>query len=366
MSTVLVIDDEELFRQTTALALQRKGFLTLEAPDGRAGCDLASRRLPDLVLCDLHMEPMNGYATLETLRKQPATATIPFILMTGMGDDRTMRQGMNLGADDFLAKPFNAAQLCDAVNARLRKQRELRQAAEKKLADLRANLSLALPHELFTPLNGIFGLAEILTTCADTLSPEEVADTGKTILQSAERLHRLTQNFLLYGQLEMLATDPAGQQALRSKSTPHLGPVLEARARLSARQAGREADLVLELADAAAALAQDMAEKIAGELLDNAFKFSAPGQPVQVSLAVEGPACVLRVRDCGCGLSAAHIAAIGAYAQFDRQSREQQGSGLGLAIARRVAELHGGSLAIESEPGAGATVIVKLPLPPGN
>src|SRR6185295_12086564 len=194
-----VIDDEEVFRHVTALTLQRKGFEITEAPNGQQGAELARRDLPDLILCDLNMEPLDGYATLETLRRDPVTATIPFILMTGMGGGNTMRKGMDLGADDFLEKPFNAEKLHRAVNARIRKQQTLRQSAEKKLADLRANLALALPHEMMTPLNGIFGLAQLLSTEAETLTRAEVAEFGTTILQSAERLYSTVQNFLLYG-----------------------------------------------------------------------------------------------------------------------------------------------------------------------
>ena len=148
MSRILLIDDEELFRQVTALALQHRGFEISEARGGEQGAEMARRELPDLVLCDLHMQPVDGYATLHALREDPATATIPFILMTGMGDRTTMRHGMEQGADDFLEKPFNPDQLFKAVNARLQKQQTLRQSAEKKLADLRANLTLALPHEM--------------------------------------------------------------------------------------------------------------------------------------------------------------------------------------------------------------------------
>src|SRR5881394_1281721 len=155
MSKVLVIDDEELFREATVCALQRRGFDAHEAPDGAVGAELARRLLPDVIVCDINMARMDGYAVLESLRQEPSTATIPFILMTGLGDPETMRRGMNLGADDYLTKPFTSAQLYSAVDARLKKNQVLRANAERKLADLRANLSLALPHEMITPLNGI-------------------------------------------------------------------------------------------------------------------------------------------------------------------------------------------------------------------
>jgi signal transduction histidine kinase len=363
MSRILVIDDEEVFRQVMVLTLRRKGFEISEAPDGEQGAELAHRQLPDLILCDLNMEPIDGYATLERLRNDPATATIPFILMTGMGDRDTMRQGMDLGADDFLEKPFKPEQLFKAVSARINKQQTLRQSAEKKLADLRANLTLALPHEMITPLNGIFGLAQLLSTEAETLKPAEVAEFGATILQSAERLHRTVQNFLLYGQLEMQAADPQSASALRAKQTDGLGAVLEERARHHAQRAGRAADLQVAVTDGRAAIAQDLFTKMADELIDNAFKFSRAGQAVSVSSAMANGGFTFSIADSGAGMSPEQIASVGAGTQFDRQKKEQQGAGLGLAIAGRIVELHGGNFSVQSQPGAGTTVTVSLPPP---
>lgn len=361
MQKILIIDDEAMFREATVCALQRKGFETVEAADGMEGAETARRLLPDLIICDVNMDRMDGYTLLETLRQEPATAAIPFILMTGMGDVESMRRGMNLGADDYLAKPFTAPQLFSAVEARLKKNQFLRQNAEKKLADLRANLSLALPHEMITPLNGIFGLAQILSTDAESLSPAEVAEFGTNILESAERLHRTVQNFLLYGQLEMMASDPQHATALRGKETGKLRELVETRARHFAQSATRAGDLQLELVDGSVKAAQDLFTKLVDELIDNAFKFSVAGTTVRVTTSPGNGEFVLCVADRGKGMTAEQIAGIGAYSQFNRKSNEQQGAGLGLAIARRIAELHGGRLDIESDPGTGTTVTVKLP-----
>jgi signal transduction histidine kinase len=362
MSKVLVIDDEELFRQATVCALQRKGFEAHEAPDGAAGAELARRLLPDVIVCDINMAKMDGYAVLESLRQEPSTATIPFILMTGMGDPDLMRRGMNLGADDYLTKPFTSAQLYSAVDARLKKNQVLRANAERKLADLRANLSLALPHEMITPLNGIFGLAQILSTAAQSLTSAEVAEYGTTILESAERLHHTVQNFLLYGQLEMKASDPSSIAALLERVTRDPRQIIEARARRLAGRFQRAGDLQFEAAQAAVAIGQDLFTKLLDELVENAFKFSTAGTPVRISGAAEESNYCLTVTDQGRGLDPAQVAAIGAYTQFDRKENEQQGSGLGLTIARRIADLHGGQLTLKSARQAGTTVHVKLPL----
>src|SRR5438445_2950648 len=215
MKIILVIDDEEWLRAIVQLDLTQKGYDVSEAGNGTKGIETARKELPDLILCDVNMEKMDGYRTLSTLRNEPATASIPFILMTGLADNAGMRQGMELGADDYLPKPFTIEALYAAVDARLKKAQTLRQEAERKLADLRDNLSLMLPHELRTPLNGILAYGEILSAESATLPPAEIAEMGQVIYHSGKRLERLIENFLIYGQLELLVADPQKMAALR-------------------------------------------------------------------------------------------------------------------------------------------------------
>src|SRR5881392_3455112 len=191
MKKILVIDDEEWLREMVQLALRQKGFEVVEAGDGAAGIELARQELPDLILCDVNMEKVDGYHTLSSLRSEPATASIPFILMTGLADHAGMRHGMELGADDYLPKPFTIDNLYAAVDARLKKVNVVRQEAEKRLADLRENISLMLPHELRTPLNGILAYGEILAADAASLPAHEVAEMGQVIRDSGKRLERL-------------------------------------------------------------------------------------------------------------------------------------------------------------------------------
>src|SRR5277367_3218049 len=208
MKKILVIDDEEWLREMMQLALKQRGFEVIEAANGNDGIEKARKELPDLILCDINMGKVDGYLTLSSLRGEAPTAAIPFILMTGLADSASMRHGMELGADDYLPKPFTTDALYAAVEARLKKSQALRDEAEKKLRHLRDNISLMMPHEMRTPLNGIISNAELLAQSAATLKPAEIAEIGQEIHTSSERLARLIENFLIYSQLEMIAADP--------------------------------------------------------------------------------------------------------------------------------------------------------------
>jgi two-component system, sensor histidine kinase and response regulator len=363
MNRILVIDDEAWLREMVQIALTHRGFDVLEAENGIAGVEKARQCVPDLILCDVNMERMDGYATLSALRNEVATASIPFILMTGLADNAGMRHGMELGADDYLPKPFTLDALYAAVEARLKKAQTLRQQAEQKLSALRDNLSLILPHELRTPLNGILAYGEILAADAPRLAPAEVAEMGQVICESGKRLERLIENFLIYAQLELLAGDPQKIAALRTKQLASPAAVIEERARVQARSAGREADLHLIVTNAPLAISEDYLRKIVDELVQNAFKFSEPGSAVRLEFSPEPSGARLVITDRGRGFSTEHIVRVGAYMQFDRKLHEQQGLGLGLSIAKRMIELHGGTLAIESQKGEKTQVTVRLPKP---
>jgi signal transduction histidine kinase len=361
MKKILVIDDEEWLREMMLLALRQRSFEVIEAENGERGIEIARKELPDLILCDVNMDKVDGYLTLSSLRSESATASIPFILMTGLADQAGMRHGMELGADDYLPKPFTIEALYAAVDARLKKAKTVREEAERKLADLRDNISMMLPHELRTPLNGILAYGEILVADAATIAPKDIADMGQVIYDSGKRLERLVENFLIYAQLELLNSDPQNLHSLLRKQTQSPAPIIEQQAREQAALAKRPNDLVLELANVPMPISDEYLAKIVEELVQNAFKFSSANTPVRVTVADSDNNVALTISDHGRGFSTEHITKVGAYMQFDRKMHEQQGLGLGLTIVRRLTELHGGTLAIQSQKGSGTTMTLKLP-----
>ena len=127
MTTILVIDDDPTVRSLILKLLKAEGFDGVGAEDGRAGVQLAQVHEPDLIICDIMMPECNGHEVLQQLRQDPVTATIPFIFLSARADRTDLRQGMELGADDYLVKPFKRAELVGAISARLAKQSAITQ-----------------------------------------------------------------------------------------------------------------------------------------------------------------------------------------------------------------------------------------------
>ncbi len=358
MSKILVIEDEATVRANFVELLQEEGFQALGAGNGEQGVTLAQQYRPDLIVCDVMMPGLDGFGVLTALRQDIETAPIPFIFLTAKTDKADLRQGMNLGADDYLTKPVSRIELLKAVNIRLEKQATLNIHFEKKLDELRGNLARSLPHEFFAPLTVILMSSELLL---EEASPEQSQVLGR-IHKAAERLQRLIQNFLLYAELEIIVTDPEKIKALQSGRSETFRGIVVAVARQRARSGGREADLQIEMEEGGVRIGEERLEKLVEELVDNAFKYSQPGTPVVIKSQPSGEGrLTLSIENKGRGLSAEQISNVGAYMQFDRKFYEQQGSGLGLALTQRIAQLHGGELSIESVPGDYTIVRVTLP-----
>ncbi len=362
MTRVLVIDDEDAIRQMIVHSLKKHDFDASGTASSVEGIELARKQLPELIICDVRMELVNGYQMLTAIRNDPVTSSIPFILITADQSRSGMRQGMELGADDYLEKPFTPAELVGAVNARLQKHRALLQQAESKLEELRAQLSTALPHELHTPLNGILGYADILRKQFAELEPIEVSQMAERIYKNGKRLHRLVENFLIYAQLEVLKADNHKIESLSKIHMSNVGKLVDTMARQKAYESARSDDLQLHLTDAEIAISSDYFSKIFEELFDNALRYSKKGSLIHVQTNIQGSEFLLHIKDQGRGMTAEQLQNIGAYRQFERKIYEQQGSGLGMTVAKRLIELHGGTLRVESEYGSGTSLTVTLPL----
>jgi signal transduction histidine kinase len=355
MKKILVIEDQETLRNEICDWFVFEGFQVIHAADGNEGIRLALENLPDLILCDIMMPGADGHEVLAQLKKHEATSLIPFIFITALAERTQLRLGMGAGADDYITKPFTREEMLQAVNVRIRRSEEISERAEESLQELRTNLITSLPHELRTPLNGILGFGQLLKNHADSFAPEEIPEIGERIYESAMRLFRLIQNYLLYAQLELKKSGPEAVYRLEKSNS-----ITEQMAKKKADQYNRQADLDVQLEKAVVFISELEFTKVVEELTDNAFKFSKPGQKVMIRSFVSNGRYHLRIEDQGIGIKAEDVKRIGAFMQFERIMNEQQGFGLGLIISRRIVELFNGDFNIQGHPGSGTAVEISF------
>jgi len=119
---VLIIEDNDDIREGTAEVLELAGYETFSAKHGKSGVEMALQHMPDIILCDIMMPELDGYGVLYLLNKNPKTASIPFIFITAKTERADMRKGMEMGADDYLTKPFDDIELFKAIESRFKKK----------------------------------------------------------------------------------------------------------------------------------------------------------------------------------------------------------------------------------------------------
>lgn len=357
--TILIIEDDARWRTWIETHLAEAGHTVHTAVDGLAGLELAAKVRPEIILCDIEMPRLNGFGVLEALRQQPGLSDIPLIFLTSRNSRVDQRKGMVLGADDYITKPFTREELLAGIAGVLAKRETLSDRLRHYTEEYRRELAAPWAHELLTPLNGILGIASMLEAEPGAVSQTELRELARAIHQSARRQQMLARKLVQYFQLEQLKeygwSDPTAAVEAGSGIEDEMLGVAE--------RAGRSADLHLACTAAVVAISPQWLRAAAGELADNAFKFSPKGTAVMVTAGVVDGLYRIEVTDQGPGMTAEERAGIAAFRQFDRAKREQQGLGLGLAITRTIARLHRGSLSLEPRSdGPGLRAMVELPL----
>jgi two-component system, sensor histidine kinase and response regulator len=363
MTKILVIEDEALTRNVIVETLQWSGFTTITADNGRIGLQLAQEELPDLIICDVSMPEIDGFELLSLLKQDQKTVNIPFIFLTAQAGFRQSRQGMNLGADDYLPKPFDLEELNRTIKTQLNKKAARKKEQLTQLNELCVNITGSLPQELHTSLNGILGTTELLLTLDDSIDYDDRRELLEVINDSAQRLQCLTENFWFYTRLVLIHKDQDKLKQLRGERlSSNVKGIVESITKSLAKQWQRKDDLQLNLETADLSIAETDFQKIVYELVDNACKFSPPGKPIQINSQSQKGNLTLTVNDQGKGMTAEQIANIGAFRQFDRHKYEQQGLGLGLVIVKLLVELYHGKFIIASTPNIGTSIEISLPI----
>ncbi len=363
MTCILVIEDDPAIRENIAETLEYEGYDVLQADNGSTGVECALRAFPDLILCDVMMPKLDGYGVLAALRSEPSTSTIPFIFLTAKAEWQAVRKGMDLGADDYLAKPHTMPELLAAVHTRLEKRHSIERIHQQSVEALNRNLIRMLPHELRTPLNAILGNAQLMRSDYERLNKQDVQQMGEEIFAASERLQHVIENYFLYAQTELLQRDATRMKIIAEQRVEMPGVLIREVVSAKARQYRRENDIMVQTDNIEICMMAESLWKIVEELVDNALKFSLSGSEIQIIGHSERGTYLLQVRDQGRGMTPDQLKQVGLNVQFERDLYEQQGVGLGLVLAQQLTQLYGGALKIVSEPGGGTTVSVDLMRP---
>jgi signal transduction histidine kinase len=376
---VLIVDDERRNAELLKVMLLPEGYVLLTATSGEDALALLADQQPDLILLDVMMPGMDGYQVATRIKQNPATNNIPVIMLTALDDRNARMLGLNAGAEDFLTKPVDRAELCVRVRNLLRLKAygdklrvahaalatALTEASEARLMAEHANNAKtqflrAMSHELRTPLNAISGYTEILEMgIRGTVNPAQVKDLGR-IKRASAYLLRLINDVLTIARLE-------GARPLHLVSIA-VNPVLSEVESLCILQA-KANGLELEVAECGreifACADAERFQQILLNLVTNAVKFTPKGGGINVTCDDDSGVVRVRVQDTGVGVRMLDLERVfEPFVQIDRHltTETQQGVGLGLSISRELARAMSGDLTLDSVEGVGSTFTLTLPI----
>jgi two-component system, sensor histidine kinase and response regulator len=369
MTKILVIEDESILGSEVVEWLTLEGYDAIGAEDGMQGVATAFRELPDLIICDITMPYLDGHGVLLEVRAHSATADIPFIFVTARASYEDIRTGMELGADDYLTKPFTRVELLHAIQARLDKQAVLerkrgdearywQEALEQERAQrlLKTKLVAMFSHDFRNPLTLVMSSNSLLRDYSDRLDEERRLMHFNRVESAVRQLLHMLDDMMFVAQMETGNLDFQPEQL-------EIGALLGTIVEDFQGMHNETHQVVYECHFHEAAMAdRRLLRQITGNLISNAIKYSPHGSEVRVVVEQHGDTCVLTVRDQGIGIPEADQARL--FDAFQRASNvgNVKGTGLGLAIVKQAVDLHQGSLEIDSKVGAGTTMIVRLPL----
>lgn len=368
-TTILLVDDDDEIRTTATMILALEGYHVVVSKDGQEALQLLTegKCAPQLIISDISMPRMDGYAFFEAIRQIPALRAIPFIFLTAFGSRRHIHLGRELGVDDYLVKPFEPSELIASVRSRLGRAQEMRQQAHNELDSVRRMLVQLLSHELRTPLTYITGGFELLADVLSQQSEQEEIGTSINLIRSgAQRLLRLAEQVVTYTEL----TSGFAQKQLDAFG--ERVPIVEivenaiAAAYPELRAHNAQIETTYEINDKVEVHGLPRLLTMAvQEIIRNAVTFSPQGSLIRLRARSEGQFVLLSIADQGCGIEANDLESVWeVMAQSERERREQQGVGMGLPIVRQIMRLHGGEASLESQLGQGTTVTLRFPISP--
>lgn len=364
---VLIVENDIALQKGVTALLEMAGYQVSQASDGLEGLNLLKvmASLPDLIVSDIGMPNMDGFEFLNAVRAQPEWLTIPFIFMSAKDEKEDIRSGKLHGADDYLTKPFEFRDLLVAVQSALNRREQLGALQASEMEALRQQILKVLNHEFRTPLSYIVAYADLMASTPSFKHSEELRQYISGILEGSERLSRLIESFLSLAELES-GTSAKIFEARRTVISDLSGMIEQIIEAVSPKAGAKGVNVHLAAHDPLPPILGDQIylELALRHLIDNAVKFS-PAQKdavVSVSLLSDQQYVVIAICDQGAGIPASEQRRLfEVFYQIDRNRHEQQGTGAGLAIARQVAVLHGGQIAVESEPGKGSCFLFRIP-----
>jgi two-component system sensor histidine kinase/response regulator len=377
--SILIVDDNTRNIQLIGTMLKDAGYLIGFALDGRQALNLLEKENQyELILLDYNMPVMNGFDTCIAIRAIPALHEVPIIFLTASVDSESIVTGFDIGAQDYVIKPFNSKELLVRIKTQLELKRskeilknintsletqvrertiELTQALNKLaiLDNTKRDFLLLISHEMRTPLSGILGFAEIIQ---EITSKDKIKEFVDPLVVSIKRLMKFSETALSVTELKAKETF---KNFKKKQITEFLDGVVHA-TKEKLIQKNLKIELQADSINAEVNIDVALMEKCIGNILDNAVRFSPANSSIVIKATIQNKTVAMSIKDNGLGFKDTDVIMLGEMFSVGDIMHHQAGTGLSLAEAKLILDLHGGSIECRNGKAGGAEVKIVLPI----
>ena len=361
---VLIVDDVVSNVLLLKILLANEKFQVCTASNGKDCIEISRKEHPDLILLDVMMPDLNGFDTAVILKKGEDTKDIPIIFLTALNTPQDLVHGFQVGASDFLTKPFNKEELVMRVTQQISLVAAKR-IIEQQNQELRATLNnrdkmySVIAHDLRSPMASIRMVLNLVVASA---SPETVGEEVYNLLDQANReseeVHDLLDNLLKWTKSQTGRLNVVKQELELNDIIPGVVEIFDtiAATKHIKLELKSESDSLKVEAD------NDMLKTVVRNFLSNAIKFSPADSTIEIAMTKENEFAKVSVRDHGVGIASDRLDSIFHKGETTYGTGGEEGSGLGLQLCQDFARKNGGDCTVESVVGEGSTFSVLIPL----
>lgn len=361
---ILIVDDVVSNVLLLRILLTNEKFQICTASNGRECIEKAKTEHPDLILLDVMMPDINGFETAVILKEDPMTSGIPIIFLTALNTPSDLVHGFQVGASDFLTKPFNKEELIMRVMQQIslvavhriivRQNEELSRTISN-----RDKMYSVIAHDLRSPMASI---CMVLNLFVNAISPESIGQEMFSLIDKANReseeTYNLLDNLLKWTKSQTGRLNVVYQDFELNDVVPGVVDifVMIAETKHIKLNCNLGDEKLIVHAD------NDMLKTVIRNFISNAIKFSNEGSTVDITVCREGGFARISVRDHGVGISANRLESLFHSGETTYGTSNEEGSGLGLLLCKDFARKNGGDVDVESVLGEGSTFSVLVPL----
>lgn len=353
---ILIVDDDPVNLSLLFSYLNKLGFTVFTAQDGTSALEQIPRLLPDLVLLDILMPEVDGFEICRQLKIQPATAHIPIIFMTALTNVRDLVTGFQMGAVDYIMKPFSPEEILARISTHLTLQQQ--QQELRHVSTLKDQLFALVASDLKEMLSTLVGLSDFLVMSVAEIKSENIQKAAKMVETSVQNATKLLEN------LSHWANIHSGAFKLQSERLDLHEVVLENIVLLRTHARNKQIHLSHSIQPQTFVYTDhDTVSLVLRNLLVNALWFTNAGGQVTVTANVTKDVVEVSVSDTGIGISADQLVRLFHIDQKVRRygTNGEHGTGLGLVLCKDLIELNGGQISVNSAPQHGSCFTFTLP-----